>query len=165
MFACIYPCMLRIPEVSWMSETNLDSKFWKWGKVSQEIGAILLSRKKNSGWVGILLIMWVGGFKNSEECACVVKVWLHTHYPAYERCLLKQTRSEMNWKESAHSALRRSSWNNCLHFQGWDSFLGWVVLLMKEACFRQSKIFEPEKRRCTLHTSRRGTTKLRLHFA
>ena len=58
------------------------------------LGAILLLRKKNRGWVGssnaynclftvhklaifdpILLIMWVCGFKNGEKCAYVIKVW------------------------------------------------------------------------------------------
>ena len=58
------------------------------------LGAILLLRKKNSGWMVsssaynclftlhklvifglILLIMWVGGFEYSEKYAHVIKVW------------------------------------------------------------------------------------------
>ena len=66
-------------------------------------GAILLLCKKNSGWVGSsnaynclfalhefaifgqnLLIMWLGGFKNGEKYAYVMKVW---PLMAYSLCM------------------------------------------------------------------------------
>ena len=73
---------------------NLGNKSIQHGVRTNYLGAILLLRKKNSGWVGssnaynclftlhkkaifgpILLIMWVGGFKNGEKYAYVIKVW------------------------------------------------------------------------------------------